>query len=253
MQYSHAPAGCQPEERKRVNRGWTPIGRVLWPATCVLCLSRSERTRDLCLPCERELVSNPVCCRLCSQPLFRASGSLPVCGSCLRARMLIDSSFVPFRYEYPLDRLVQRLKYGKELSVARVLGEVFADKRQMMAHLPLPEAIIPVPLGKRRYRERGFNQAHEIARAVAHSCKISIQSDLVERARETQEQAGLPRRQRKRNVRGAFRVRCKPTMSHVAIFDDVVTTGSTVNELARALRRAGVERIQVWAIARAGR
>lgn len=252
MQYSQALRACQPEPRERVDRWWRKIETALWPGVCVLCLSASGRTRDLCSACERDFVGNPVRCRVCSLPLFRTSSD-PVCGGCLRTRSLVDSSFVPFKYEYPLNRLVQRLKYGKDLSIARVLGEVFADHYQAIEQVKPPAAIVPVPLGARRYRERGFNQAHELAREVARHCGIAIRGDLVERVRETQEQAGLARRQRKRNVRGAFRIRSPLDSSHIAIFDDVVTTGSTVNELARVLRRAGAKRIEVWAIARAGR
>ncbi len=253
MQYSQALEGCQPEAALKVDSWWDRAGMLLWPATCVLCLSRTDRVRDLCRPCERELVINAVRCRLCSQPLFRTSASEPICGSCLRVPTLIDSSFVPFRYEYPLDRLVQRLKYGKELSVARVLGEVFAERHLALDKPLLPDAIIPVPLGRRRYRERGFNQAHELARCIAHGRGVALRSDLVERVRETKEQAALPKGQRKRNVRGAFRARGSLDGANVAIFDDVVTTGSTVHELARILGRAGAARIEVWAIARAGR
>lgn len=253
MQYSQTLEGCQPKAGEKVDRWFQQLGAVLWPASCVLCLAPTRRARDLCETCERDFSSNSVRCRMCSQPLHRACNSDAVCGSCLRSRSLIDASFVPFRYEYPLDRLVQRLKYGKDLSIARVLGEVFAERHRATPHLLIPEAIVPVPLGRRRYIARGFNQAHELARCIASARGVAIRSDLVERVRETQEQAGLPRRQRKRNVRGAFRATRALPASHVAIFDDVVTTGSTVNELARVLRRAGAKKIEVWAIARAGR
>jgi ComF family protein len=219
----------------------------------VLCQGRGEPGRDLCAACARDLIPNPVCCLRCAQPLFRTRGRDSLCGRCLGAHSIVESSFVPYRYVYPLDRLIQRLKYGHALSAARVLGELFAERHAELGSHPPPELIIPVPLGVRRYRERGFNQAYELARAVSRRSNIEIRSDLVERTRETQEQAGLPRRQRRRNVRGAFRLARPLTAAHVAIFDDVVTTGSTVNELAKALRRAGARTIEVWAIARAGR
>jgi ComF family protein len=209
--------------------------------------------RDLCELCSEELIENSVSCVRCAQPLFRARGPAPICGRCIGARSLIDSSFVPYRYVYPLDRLIQRLKYGNALSIAHVLGELFAERRTEIPSALPPQLIIPVPLGQRRYRDRGFNQAYELARSVGRRSQIEVRGDLIERSRETQEQAGLARRHRRRNVRGAFRLVGPLPAPRVAIFDDVVTTGSTVNEIAKVLRRAGAKTIEVWAIARAGR
>jgi len=253
VEYSHRISGCQPRKRIQVDSLWASISSVLWPPSCVLCQGTGQPGRDLCVACEGDLIANPVCCMRCAQPLFRTRARRDLCGRCLGAHAIIESSFVPYRYAYPLDRLIQRLKYGNALSVARVLGGLFADRRAELECEQAPELIVPVPLGRRRYRERGFNQAHELARAVSRRANIELRSDLVERMRETPEQAGLPRRQRRRNVRGAFRLLRTLKASHIAIFDDVVTTGSTVNELAKVLRRAGARRIEVWAIARAGR
>lgn len=253
MEYSHRLSPCQPRGRILVDRLWGRISATLWPATCVLCQGSGPPGRDLCEACERDLVRNPTCCVRCAQPLFRTRGPESTCGRCSGARSVVDSSFVPYRYVYPLDRLIQRLKYGNTLSIARVLGELFAERRLELGSATVPQLIVPVPLGTRRYRDRGFNQAHELARCLARRSRIEIRGGLIERTRETQEQAGLPRRQRRRNVRGAFRLVRPLPATHVAIFDDVVTTGSTVNEIAKVLRRAGAKTIEVWAIARAGR
>lgn len=253
MEYSQRVSGCQPQMGRPVDRWWARISAALWPSCCVLCQGRGQSGRDVCAACATELIANPVCCLRCAQPLFRTRGRTALCGRCIGAHAIIESSFVPYRYVYPLDRLIQRLKYANALCVARVLGELFADRRAETSVQPPPELIIPVPLAYGRYRQRGFNQAHELARAVSRRSGIEIRSDLVERTRETQEQAGLPRRQRRRNVRGAFRLVRPLKATHVAIFDDVITTGSTVNELAKVLRRAGARTIEVWAIARAGR
>ena len=149
--------------------------------------------------------------------------------------------------------MIQRFKYNGDLSVGRVLGELFSERLYRERRSRLPEVIVPVPLATGRYRTRGFNQAIELAQTIAKSSGLELQADIVERTRETQEQAGLPRKQRRRNVRGAFELIQRPQQTHVAILDDVVTTGSTVNEIAKVLRRAGVEKLEVWAIARAGR
>ena len=160
---------------------------------------------------------------------------------------------MPFRYLYPLDRMIQRFKYADDLSMGRVLGDLFARWLASERSEPLPHMIIPVPLASSRFRARGFNQSTELARCIVEHNRIEMRPDVVSRTRETAEQAGLARAQRRKNVRGAFKVLAPISGSHVAILDDVVTTGSTVNELARVLHRAGAKRIEVWAIARAAR
>jgi ComF family protein len=116
----------------------------------------------------------------------------------------------------------------------------------------LPDCIVPVPLSKKRLRQRGFNQSAELARAVSKNYPIPLNLHAIARGRDTRAQTGLHRQQRLQNIRGAFDQVRAMDAGHVAILDDVVTTGSTVNELARVLKRAGVERVDVWSIARAG-
>jgi ComF family protein len=134
-----------------------------------------------------------------------------------------------------------------------VLGQLFAQHVGATRRDPLPELIIPVPLAPRRYRQRGFNQAHELAGPLARLLRVPVRPDLVVRQKETLEQLPLDRKQRRRNVRDAFAAPAALPARHVAILDDVVTTGSTVTELARVLALSGAERIEVWAIARAGK
>jgi ComF family protein len=115
-----------------------------------------------------------------------------------------------------------------------------------------PDMLLPVPLGRRRFRERGYNQAIELGRYVEKRIGIPLRADVVIRTRETREQAALEAKERRKNIRGAFAV-VHDVPAHVAIIDDVITTGSTVNELALTLKRAGARRVEVWAIARAGK
>jgi ComF family protein len=112
---------------------------------------------------------------------------------------------------------------------------------------------MPVPLSCERFRQRGYNQALEIARRIEGHLQIPLCTDALVRTRDTAEQAGLNRKERRKNLRNAFAVEGHALPRHVAVIDDVVTTGSTANEIARILRKAGVRRVQVWAIARAGR
>jgi ComF family protein len=182
-------------------------------------------------------------------PLQSTSAGV-LCGRCQTRLPRFDSSSIPFVYAYPLDHLIQRLKFANHVACGRVCGTL-VGRVLLERNVVLPEVIIPVPLGLRRYRHRGYNQAHEIARAISRVVGVPVRSDFMKRVRETSEQVGLKRKERRRNVRGAFELARKLTAKRIAIVDDVVTTGSTVNEIARVLRRAGAEHIQVWAVARA--
>ena len=231
------------------------MSRLLWPATCVLC-SRvvRERQLDLCAGCEGDLPINSVACAICAEPLSGETSGCLVCGACLTRKPRFDASFCPFRYAYPLDHLVRGIKYHRAVAYGRVLSELFAARLQAMrCNAPLPDILLPVPLAARRYRERGYNQAIELARCVEKRLQVPMCTDLVVRSRETREQAALDKRERRRNIRGAFDVVRTLPGRHIAIIDDVVTTGSTVNELARVLKQAGARRVEVWAVARAGK
>jgi ComF family protein len=173
-----------------------------------------------------------------------------LCGQCLQDPPSYDSAVSLFRYAYPADHLILRLKFQAQLHLARALGELLARhlKREMQT---MPEIIIPVPLHRARLRERGFNQALEIARPIARSLSIPVDYKSCERVRKTSAQSLLPAAERRKNIKGAFRVTRLIAARHVAILDDVMTTGHTVQELAATLRKAGVERIDVWVVARA--
>jgi ComF family protein len=249
---------CQPKSGAPVDKWcrWleTRLWPSLWPSTCVLCGQDGQAGVDLCAPCAADLPANTVACRTCAQPLYSEHSSAAlICGACLQRPVPFDASIAPFRYAYPVDRTIQALKFRHDLACGRVLGELLARRLIDGRAAPMPEAIIPVPLATQRYRERGFNQAHELARAVSHATGIPIRADIVIRNRETLEQTALDQKARRRNVRRAFTLVAPLPGSHVAIIDDVVTTGSTVTELAQTLRRAGASRIQVWAVARAGK
>jgi ComF family protein len=221
---------------------------LLWPAACLLCGRSGAGDIDLCSDCFADLPRNDTACAVCAEPL-PAGAAAHACGECLRDPPPFAGSFVPYRYAYPLDHLVRGLKFRNELACGRVLGELFS--RSLLARgTPLPEVIVPVPLAPRRYRARGYNQAVEVALAIQRCTGVAVTTDVVVRQRETAEQAGLDRKARRKNVRGAFTAVAPLRARSVAILDDVVTTGSTARELAAVLLQAGAERIEVWAIAR---
>lgn len=156
-----------------------------------------------------------------------------------------------FQYQGTVTGLILGLKYGARLQAARLLGELMAEIFMARNGAETPEVLMPVPLHRARLRERGFNQAVEIARPLAARVGTALDLDTCERVRNTAEQTRLDAAARSRNLKDAFRVVRPLTYRHVAIVDDVLTTGSTVASLAGVLRAAGVERIEVWSCARA--
>ncbi|MGD2118806.1 MAG: phosphoribosyltransferase family protein [Chromatiales bacterium] len=155
---------------------------------------------------------------------------------------------MPFRYQSPFDYLVSDFKFRHNLAGGDLLAQLFCQQRQLPT--PLPDRLIPVPLHRRRLRQRGFNQAQLLATAIGRQIGIAVDHQLVQRIRHTPAQHELSGKQRRRNLRGAFELTADCKGLSLAIVDDVVTTGSTVNELARVLKQAGANSVQAWAIAR---
>lgn len=227
------------------------LGLLLWPRRCTLCGLPGQHDLDLCSGCEGDLPLNGSVCEHCAEPLPRELSKPALCGACLKQPPVFDACVAPFLYAFPMDRMVQALKYRGDLVYGRVLGTLLA--RHLMRRQTRPEIVIPVPLASMRYRERGFNQARELALPICKALDLQLRSDLVIRHRETREQAALDRSERLKNTQQAFALTAPLEARHVAIVDDVVTTGSTVNELSKVLRAAGAEWIEVWAVARAER
>ncbi len=176
-----------------------------------------------------------------------------MCPPCRRRKPPFARAYAAFEYGFPVNHLVVLMKFGSKLTAARVLGELLAE-HLVQCQAPKPGMIIPVPLHGSRLRERGFNQAMELGREIAWQWRIPLEKKLVIRTRPTPPQTGLPNRAaRNRNVRRAFALNGSVSnVEHVAILDDVVTSGATVTEVARLLKRAGVARIDVWCCCRAG-
>lgn len=215
---------------------------------CFLCLAPCLMDRGgLCEGCANDLPLNHPACPACARPAH----SPHLCAACLRRPSPhIRHTFALYQYRYPVNRLIQEMKYRSRLEIAQLLGCQLA-RALGQAGSPLPQAILPVPLHRARLQGRGYNQSLEFARPLAKTLGIPLDITTCLRTGKTLPQAELPAGKRKGNVRGAFTVVGEPSYRHVAIIDDVITTGSTVNELARALVRAGIERIDVWACARA--
>ena len=218
------------------------------PPLCLLCGAAGAAELDLCTACAHDLARNSTACPRCAQPLPGVQPRL--CGGCQRRPPPFDRAFVPLLYQPPVDALIKGLKFGGRLSHARVLGALFAKARADVGP-PWPDAIVPVPLHRRRLRERGFNQALELARTVAHRQRLPLWPTVLQRVRDTPPQSQRDARQRQTNPLGAFTACTALTGQRVALFDDVVSTASTARECARVLRTAGAVSIELWAIARA--
>ena len=182
-----------------------------------------------------------------SQAILRRSVSGSVCGACLDHPPRFDRVTAVFAYSFPVDALIHAFKYGGSLAVASVLGQALG---QAVAGERV-DVIVPMPLSDERLRSRGFNQAHEIARRVGNLTGIPVASRICRKVLETQPQAALPWKDRAKNVRGAFVCDADLSGQKVAVIDDVMTTGATLNELARNLRRAGAAEVSGWIVARA--
>ncbi len=225
---------------------------TLLPPVCILCgaagLVNRRRRSDLCLPCLQSLPWIGSQCVRCALPLSITTTEA-LCGRCQTQPPAFEACLSPFHYQAPLDHLLLDLKFNGRLTQARLLGELMTQWLVSVVDVP-PEQIIPVPLHATRLRERGFNQAVELARPIARHFDVPLNLHGVRRTRATPPQSDLSRKERLKNIRGAFEV-MQPLSGNVVIIDDVMTTGSTAHELAEALLNAGAEQVEVWVCARA--
>ena len=211
------------------------------PWSCLLCGAATVHAR-ICVPCDATLPRLPHArCTRCALPL--TSGT--VCGACLDHPPEYDSVAASYAYAFPVDALIHAFKYGGTLSIAPVLAATIGS-----ASATAVDALIPMPLAAGRLRERGFNQAQELARLAGRRLGLPVFAHACRKVADTAPQAALPWKERARNVRGAFVCDADLTGFRVAVVDDVMTTGATLNELARNLKRAGAAQVSGWVVAR---
>jgi ComF family protein len=208
---------------------------------CVLCAGASGG-RLLCAGCAADLPQVAEACPRCAGP---GPGGAQ-CGACTTRPPQFDATIAPWRYEFPVDRLVLALKFGRRLALAELFGAALAEHTAGRR----VDALVPMPLGRARLAERGFNQALEIARHLARLAGIPLAPQLAHRVRDTAPQTDLPHDARAANVRGAFACEGDAAGRTLAVIDDVMTTGASLEELARTLKRAGAAHVENWVVAR---
>lgn len=225
--------------------GW--LRDWLYPPNCLLCGDDGHAGMDLCAACHAELPWNRHACRQCALPM-PADQDATVCGQCLSDPPPFDRAVAPLVYAPVSAWLIAGLKFRRQLGHARLLAQLLSGT---LNGIDPPDRLLPVPLHRRRLRERGYNQALEIARPLARQYRLPLDIHSVRRVKATAPQSSMGLKDRRRNIRGAFVCSTSLQDQHVAIMDDVATSTATARELAGVLRRAGAARVSLWCVARA--
>jgi len=225
----------------------------LMPHVCILCRNITHRSQDLCLSCLEHLPIVKQSCPMCANILLSTHQNV-LCGQCLKQKPPFDTTHALFLYQPPIPKLILDLKFHHALTHAKLLGELLTERilREWYQKKPLPTAIIPIPLHSARFKERGFNQAIEIARPIAKALKLPLLLHNAVRIKATIPQATLPARERKHNINNAFLIKKSFENQHIAVVDDVITTGNTIHEFCHLLKKHGAAKISVWCCARRG-
>jgi ComF family protein len=244
QQYVERLKACQPDIRKMVDS----IIDAILPWRCVVC-GLSCTGSGICQTCKAALPWNNKACISCALPL-QLAGDIH-CGSCLKNPPILDAVLCPLLFGFPVDRLVHKFKFQRNFACGAVLGRMLIESVQIK-DWPQPDLLMAVPMHRFRLLHRGFNQSFELARQIGKGLSIPVAVYDLQRHRHTVAQSGLDAKSRRKNLNGAFCWRGKPLNGmNIALVDDVMTTGSTLNECAKVLKRAGAKNISAWTVARA--
>jgi len=219
------------------------FARLLPSQPCLLC-GASSHDGLCCAACAADLPRLTVeHCPICALPTL-AGG---ICGHCLKQPPPFEHTVAAFGYKFPLDKLIQALKYRERLILVNFLAEALLQRITTQ-----PDCIVALPLHPMRLRERGFNQSLLLAQQLSRRLKLPLLRNACERIRNTPPQTSLPWKERDKNMRQAFACKAGAHIQgkHVAIVDDVMTTGASIGELARALKQAGAREVSAWVVAR---
>ncbi|WAP64199.1 ComF family protein [Pseudomonas fortuita] len=234
---------CQPHWKRLVYKC------SLINQSCLLCDEPVEQHYPLCIACEQELPWLGDHCLRCALPLPMAGLT---CAQCSQRLPAFDKVVALWHFGFPVDTLISRFKHNRQWPLGRLMAELLGHglMHRFAEGLPRPDLLLPVPLAKRRLRERGFNQAGMLGRWLGSQLGVNCDERILARTRETPAQQRLDAKARRHNLRQAFAVTRELEGKHVAIVDDVLTTGATAQAIAQALRRAGARRVDVYCLAR---
>lgn len=227
---------------------------ILFNRLCLLCRLNSDTQTNLCSSCETALtrLSPETLCVCCGIPYPQATGT-ERCGQCLSQPPAFDRCVPVFQYQPVVAHLITQLKFHAQLAVEPWFRQALLTRLQATyAHEPLPDIVVPIPLHRRRLWQRGFNQAQLLAAPIAQALARPLNTTLLTKHRATPAQSSLSAKLRAANVRKTFHAAAH-AWPHIALVDDVMTTGATVHEAAKALKKAGAKRVDVWCVARAGK
>lgn len=227
------------------------LNRHLLPQKCLLCADWQGGEHGLCSVCLGDLPwHNCPQCPQCGLPAYDNQ----LCGNCIHSPPDFDATRALFRYEFPVSAMLQRYKYGDLLFLAETFGHLLAkyiaEKNAEKYIDKKPDLIIPMPLHPKRLQERGFNQSLEVARIISKNLGINLNHNACERIKLAPPQASLPLKERVMNMKGAFSCSLHLDGLNIVVIDDVMTTGASLNALAKTLKKAGASRVDCWVIAR---
>ena len=219
--------------------------------SCLLCNEGADDAAPICMACETDLPWLGDHCRTCALPLPSAGMT---CGQCLKQPPAFEQVAVPWTYSFPLDSLITRFKHSARWPYGRLLGDLLAQylRHRFEEDMDRPDALLPVPMAAKRLRKRGFNQAAMLARWLSDGLDIPCNDTMLLRIQDTSAQQDLNAEARKKNLRNAFALAPDARVAglHLALVDDVLTTGATAHALARLLMAAGAARVDVYCLAR---
>lgn len=221
--------------------------QLAYPDICLLCGAPGFDSLDLCAGCLGQLPRQYGRCQGCAAPLPEKQTQV-CCTSCRMQPPAYDRAWAAFDYAAPIDWLLGRFKFNRHLHYGRLLGLLMQQSLQGV--VDRPDVIIPVPLHSSRLRERGFNQTVVLAQPMAKAMSVPIDRHAIKRQQNTISQRRLSAQQRQQNLSGVFTIHRHWQADHVAVVDDVMATGTTINELALLLKNHGVRRVDVWLLAR---
>lgn len=236
---------CQPRDKDQV---YICLKNV---QSCLLCDEPAEAEMPICVACEAEMPWLGEQCQTCALPLPKAGLT---CDGCLLEPPAYEHVAVPWRYDFPVDSLITRFKHNAKWPFGHLLADVLSQylQHRFDEDLPRPDALLPVPLAAKRLRQRGFNQAAMLARWLSRQLDLPCEENIVHRIQDTCAQQDIDAKARKRNLRNAFALTSDANVKgrHLALVDDVLTTGATAQALARLLMNAGAARVDVYCLAR---